>query len=123
VETVIDNITRTSLGAQVSNLSPRIPLNATARACCPGCNHRFPWPTDAPTTTESPLVRPLTCCPGCRLVVPVVEEACDEKWWTNLLAAGKGNGRRPRPEHQPSRAARPEANPPPAKRHLGPIEL
>ncbi len=57
------------------------------RARCPRCFHRFAWPAGEPWTALEPLVRPLVACPRCHLVVPLVEEPLDERWfeWTETV--------------------------------------
>jgi len=62
----------------IATSSPAYP--AVARARCPRCGHRWPWPAGA-TPAEEPLVRPLVCCPACRLVVKLQPEPLDSRWW------------------------------------------
>jgi len=59
----------------------KVKLYAVGRARCPQCSHRWPWPEDAPTLAESPLVRPTVACPECHHLVPLETEPCDERWW------------------------------------------
>jgi hypothetical protein len=78
---------------QDRGLCPR--LYAISRARCPECGHRWPWPGNVSTAAESPTVRPMVACPRCRLLVSVLEERCDERWWQYVTASPPMDGQRP----------------------------
>lgn len=61
------------------------------RARCDACEHRFPWPTDAPPTVIEPLIRPEISCPSCHRVGPLIEEPHDENWWACLTISDVGD--------------------------------
>ena len=106
------------------SITRRYPVvKAVARARCPECGHRRPWP-DGATPADSPLISVMVACPSCHRIIALSPEPPDEKWWQFVTSSSAPPGKAPPPPVRRScPATRPSAAAPTPVKRLPGVEL